>query len=127
MKRKIKEKIIAGSLIATTLAAALSGCSNEEQKYTDADSYYSSIANNEHPNKAAVVICNNEVLVFLSDYYILDSIYKTVLVYGSDEFYNNYCELAYSNKEELEAKIKVLVGDDAQIHYQEEYTKVKRK
>ena len=127
MKKQTKAKIIAGALIATTFITALTGCSNKKQKYTDSDSYYSSIASNTDSNEAAVVICNNDVLVFLSDYHVHGNTYSGFVAYKYDRFYSNYFVLEYTNKEELEAKIKVLAGDDAQIHYQEEYAKVKSK
>ena len=73
---------------------------------------------------ACVIINGNNALVFTDDFYLNFSKYDGPSVkYKDDEFYSNINRVYYKDKDELERKVKVLVGDNGTITYEGSYGK----
>lgn len=112
-----KKRIISLAL-SGALLTSLTSCSSEKLLTNKED-------NSNTYNYAAVIINDDNALVFLNDYYMYDNQYgEKYIDYKSDKFYvENICKINYVDKEDLEVKVKKLVGKDGNISYYDEENK----
>lgn len=102
------------------LETKIKAIAGEDCVITYQDNYVKSSAN----NTAAIVINDDNALIFLEDYTYTNYLYgSTYLSYHKDKFYQGFDLIRYKDKEELESKVKVLAGPDCNIIYQEDYAK----
>lgn len=113
------------------MASGLVGCSNSD-KQKEEETTTKSANKYENQKEAAVYINDDNALVFLEDYSIFkDNRGYWLNVYGNPKYISelytgDICEITYRDKDELESKVRAMVGQDGQITYQEDYGKVKK-
>lgn len=113
-----KKKIISIAL-SSTLLTSLTSCSSEKLLKNAHEN------NNNSYNYAAIIINDDNATVFLDNYYIYDNQYGDKYIgYDNDKFYTeNICEINYVDKDDLEVKVKKLIGKDGNINYYDEKNK----
>lgn len=127
-----KVRLISGVLVLTMMGSSLTACSNSDNK--NMNSYEENISTlfeaDSNINIAYVVVNEDNAIIFDEESIVPRGGENDIWVdYGDGkEYYQGYkvSMIRYRDKDELEEKVKDIIGEDGQITYEEDYGKVKK-
>ncbi len=110
MNKKLPKRMIASLLAVTMIGSGFTACSKEDS------------------NKAYVLVNDDNAIILDEESFVRGDNEKIIFDFGQGrDVYEGYkiSIISYHDKDELEAKVKALIGQDGQITYEEDYGKVK--